>query len=67
MVKIHEYKFIRIIGGDAVGMSTVPEMMKAEELGLEVIGISCLTNYGTGLSDSILYHKLPRLNFHICL
>ena len=52
-----EIQDIIILGGHAVGMSTVPEMMKAEELGLEVIGISCLTNYGTGLSDSILYHK----------
>ena len=52
-----EIQDIILLGGHAVGMSTVPEMMKARELGLEVIGISCLTNYGTGLGGSILSHK----------
>ena len=45
------------LGGHAVGMSTIPEMMKAFELGLEVIGISCFTNYGSGMKDGILYHE----------
>ncbi len=52
-----EIKDIISLGGNAVGMSTVPEMMKAEELGLEVIGISCLTNYGAGMKDTKLVHK----------
>ena len=43
--------------GNAVGMSTVPELMKANELGLNVIGISCLTNYGAGIADKTLYHE----------
>ena len=38
-------------------MSTVPEMMKAEKLGLEVIAISCLTNYGAGMEGGILSHE----------
>ena len=52
-----EIQDIISLGGNAVGMSTVPEIMKAEELGLEVIGISCLTNYGAGLYDDILSHE----------
>ena len=39
-----EIKDIISLGGHPVGMSTVPEMMKAGELGLEVVGITCLTN-----------------------
>lgn len=39
-----EYKFFRIIGGDAVGMSTIPEVMVAHRLGMNVCGFSILTN-----------------------
>lgn len=39
-----EIKFFRTIGGDAVGMSTVLEVIRARSLGMEVIGISCITN-----------------------
>lgn len=39
-----EIKFFRTIGGDAVGMSTVLEVIKARSLGMEVVGISCITN-----------------------
>ena len=52
-----EIKNIISLGGNAVGMSTIPEMIKAEEMGLEVIGISCLTNYGAGMKDSKLSHN----------
>ena len=52
-----EIQDIISLGGHAVGMSTVPEMMKARELGLEVIGISCLTNYGAGMEGGILSHE----------
>ena len=44
-------------GGNAVGMSTVPEMMKAQELRLDVLGISCLTNYGAGMDGANLSHE----------
>jgi purine-nucleoside phosphorylase len=39
-----EYKFFRFIGGDAVGMSTIPEVMVAHRLGMKVCGFSILTN-----------------------
>ena len=52
-----EIQDIISLGGHAVGMSTVPEMMKATKLGLEVIAISCLTNYGTGMDGGILSHE----------
>ena len=52
-----EIQDIILLGGNAVGMSTVPEMMKARELELDVIGISCLTNYGSGMDGSKLSHK----------
>jgi purine-nucleoside phosphorylase len=52
-----EIRDIISLGGNAVGMSTVPEMMKARELELDVIGISCLTNYGAGMDGSKLSHE----------
>ena len=42
---------------NAVGMSTVPELMKANKLGMNIIGISCLTNYGAGLLEEPLTHE----------
>jgi len=41
-----EYKFFKIIGGDAVGMSTVPEVIVARHAGLEVFAISVITDIG---------------------
>ena len=52
-----EIQDIILLGGNAVGMSTVPEMMKARELGLDFIGISCLTNYGAGIKGAMLSHE----------
>lgn len=51
-----EIGFLRTIGAQAVGMSTVAEVVCAAELGLPVVGISLLTNYATGLSAEPLHH-----------
>lgn len=45
------------LGGDAVGMSTACEAVAARHMGLEVCGISCITNMAAGLSDAKLDHK----------
>ncbi len=52
-----EIKYFGIIGADAVGMSTVPEVIAANYLGLRVLGISFISNMGTGISKSKHDHK----------
>ena len=51
-----EIKDIISLGGHAVGMSTVPELIRALEFNLDVIGLSCLTNYGAGIINKNLSH-----------
>lgn len=51
-----EIRAIRTLGGDAVGMSTVPEVILARFLGLKVAAISTITNMAAGLSDERISH-----------
>lgn len=52
-----EIKMFRMFGGSAVGMSTAPEAIIANYCGLNVLGISCLTNYAAGVSETPLNHQ----------
>lgn len=53
---VAEIKAIRILGADAVGMSTVPEVILARFLGLKAAAISCVTNMAAGMSDEAISH-----------
>ncbi len=52
-----EIRAISILGGDVAGMSTVPEVLVAAHGGMKILGISCITNMGTGIDREAIGHE----------
>jgi purine-nucleoside phosphorylase len=51
-----EVRMLRWMGADAVGMSTIPEVLTARAIGMRVAGVSCITNHAAGMTDQPLSH-----------
>jgi len=52
-----EIRYLRTIGADLVGMSTVPEVLAARHMGIKVLAISCVTNMAAGIVDQAINHE----------
>lgn len=60
-----EVRMIRTLGGDAVGMSTVPEVIVARHAGLRVAGISCITNYAAGMQETLNHDEVVEVTTRV--
>ena len=52
-----EIRFLRTIGADLVGMSTAPEVIAANHMGMKCLAISCVTNMAAGVLDQKINHE----------
>lgn len=52
-----EIRYLRVIGADLVGMSTVPEVIAANHMGLKCLAVSCVTNMAAGILDQKISHE----------
>lgn len=59
-----EIRALRILGADAVGMSTVPEAVIAHHSGIKCVGITCITNMAAGVTNEILSHEEVKETAH---
>ena len=60
-----EIRAFKTLGADAVGMSTVPEVIIAAHSGLKVLGISCITNFAAGFQEELNHEEVVEVTEHV--